>query len=117
MKALGNHSPERNAWEDTRPTAASAGASVRGAPHAAKRIARFDTSALSSCDEPVRRYFTHAIAHGAPLEPPHEAADDGTYQDRSLVAVHGPAGLRWIVIHLACSGPSPRAVPDGDRQL
>jgi hypothetical protein len=35
----------------------------------AKRITRFDASALSSCDEPVRRYFTHAIAHDAPLEP------------------------------------------------
>jgi hypothetical protein len=31
--------------------------------------ARFDASVLSSCDEPVRRYFTHAIDHGAPLEP------------------------------------------------
>ncbi|MDQ1356615.1 MAG: hypothetical protein QOG44_988 [Acidimicrobiaceae bacterium] len=27
----------------------------------------FDASALSSCDEPVRRYFTHAIDDGAPL--------------------------------------------------
>ncbi|MCU1455853.1 MAG: hypothetical protein JWN46_3999 [Acidimicrobiales bacterium] len=32
-------------------------------------ISRFDASLLSGCDEPVRRYFTHAIAHGAPLEP------------------------------------------------
>ena len=37
--------------------------------HGAERIARFDASALSSCDEPVRRYFTHAIADGAPLQP------------------------------------------------
>ena len=36
--------------------------------HPAKPVARFDASALSGCDEPVRRYFTHAIAHGAPLE-------------------------------------------------
>src|ERR1700688_341539 len=43
--------------------------SVRVAPHRPKGIKRFDPSALSSCDEPVRRYFTHAIAHGAPLEP------------------------------------------------
>jgi hypothetical protein len=69
MKALVNHGPERKAREGTRLTAASADASVRGAPRAAKRITRFDASALSSCDEPVRRYFTHAIAHGAPLEP------------------------------------------------
>jgi uncharacterized protein DUF6544 len=52
-----------------RPTATSADASIRRAPRAAKRITRFDASALSSCDEPVRRYFTHAIADGASLEP------------------------------------------------
>jgi hypothetical protein len=69
MKALVNHGPERKAREYTRQAAASVDASVRGAPNAAKRITRFDASALSSCDEPVRRYFTHAIAHGAPLEP------------------------------------------------
>jgi hypothetical protein len=38
--------PEREVWEGT-----------------------FDAAALSRCDEPVRRYFTHAIDHGAPLEP------------------------------------------------
>jgi hypothetical protein len=37
--------------------------------HGPERISRFDPSVLSSCDEPVRRYFTHAIADGAPLEP------------------------------------------------
>jgi hypothetical protein len=37
--------------------------------HGPERTARFDLSALSSCDEPVRRYFTHAIAEGAPLQP------------------------------------------------
>ncbi|MEY2524136.1 MAG: hypothetical protein QOJ66_2701, partial [Ilumatobacteraceae bacterium] len=36
--------------------------------HGPERISRFDSSALSSCDEPVRRYFTHAIADGAPLQ-------------------------------------------------
>jgi hypothetical protein len=69
MKALVNHSPERKARKNTRQAAASVDASVRGVPNAANRITRFDASALSSCDEPVRRYFTHAIAHGAPLEP------------------------------------------------
>jgi hypothetical protein len=69
MKALVNHNPGREVREGTRRPAASGDASVRGAPRAAKRIARFDASALSGCDEPVRRYFTHAIAHGAPLEP------------------------------------------------
>jgi hypothetical protein len=69
MNALVNNSPERKAGEDTRQPAASVDASIRGAPHAAKRITRFDASALTSCDEPVRRYFTHAIAHGTPLEP------------------------------------------------
>jgi hypothetical protein len=34
-----------------------------------ERVSRFDPAALSSCDEPVRRYFIHAIAHGASLEP------------------------------------------------
>ena len=58
MNALVNHGPERRTWEDT-----------RCGPPAAKRITRFDASALSSCDEPVRRYFTHAIAHETPLEP------------------------------------------------
>jgi hypothetical protein len=53
MKAFVNQSPDRKAWGGTRQPA----------------IARFDVSALSSCDEPVRRYFMHAIAHGAPLEP------------------------------------------------
>jgi hypothetical protein len=51
MKAFVHQRPDREAWGGT------------------ERIARFDVSALSSCDEPVRRYFTHAIAHGAPLEP------------------------------------------------
>jgi hypothetical protein len=36
---------------------------------AAERSTEFDASTLSGCDEPVRRYFTHAIAHGTPLEP------------------------------------------------
>src|SRR6202035_3517748 len=40
-----------------------------GAEARTKGDTRFDASALSSCDEPVRRYFTHAIAHGASLEP------------------------------------------------
>jgi hypothetical protein len=69
MNALANHGPERNTREDTRQPATSADAASRGGPRAAKRITRFDASALSSCDEPVRRYFTHAIAHEAPLEP------------------------------------------------
>jgi hypothetical protein len=69
MKALVSHSPERKAREDTRQPATSTDASIRRAPRAAKRITRFDATALSSCDEPVRRYFTHAIAHGALLEP------------------------------------------------
>jgi hypothetical protein len=59
MKLTVNHSSERKAPEDTRQPATPAG----------KQIIRFDASVLSSCDEPVRRYFTHAIAHGAPLEP------------------------------------------------
>lgn len=37
-------------------------------PDATERVT-FDASALSGCDEPVRRYLTHAIAHGTPLEP------------------------------------------------
>jgi hypothetical protein len=69
MKALVSHSPECKAREDTRQPATSADASIRRAPRAAKPITRFDAAALSSCDEPVRRYFTHAIAHGASLEP------------------------------------------------
>jgi hypothetical protein len=32
-------------------------------------VARFDASVLSSCDEPVRRYFAHAIDQGAPMMP------------------------------------------------
>jgi hypothetical protein len=69
MNALVHHSPERKAREDTRQPATSADATIRGAPRAARRITRFDASALSSCDEPVRRYFTHAIAQGTPLVP------------------------------------------------
>jgi hypothetical protein len=69
MNALVHHDPERMAREDTHRPATSTDASRRGASNSAKRITRFDASALSSCDEPVRRYFTHAIAHGAPLEP------------------------------------------------
>jgi hypothetical protein len=34
-----------------------------------KPLSHFDASTLSSCDEPVRRYFLHAIGDGAPLEP------------------------------------------------
>ena len=69
MNALVNHGPERKTWEDTRQPTTPADATVRGGRPAAKRVTRFDASALSSCDEPVRRYFTHAIAHEAPLEP------------------------------------------------
>lgn len=69
MNALVNHGPERKTCEDTRQPTTSADATIRGGSQAAKRITRFDASALSSCDEPVRRYFTHAIADEAPLEP------------------------------------------------
>ena len=44
-----NHTPEREAVQ--------------------RHVSRFDASTLSSCDEPVRRYFTHTIADGTPLEP------------------------------------------------
>ena len=65
MKAPINNRPQRSASE----AATSVDPSIRSASLATKRISRFDASTLSSCDEPVRRYFTHAIAHGAPLEP------------------------------------------------
>ncbi len=39
------------------------------APQVARPVARFDASLLSGCDEPVRRYFEHAIDPGAPMEP------------------------------------------------
>jgi hypothetical protein len=69
MKAFVNQRPDRKAWGGTPQPASSVDATSGGGSHATERIARFDVSALSSCDEPVRRYFTHAIAHGAPLEP------------------------------------------------
>jgi hypothetical protein len=69
MWALVKRGPERGAGKDTRQPATSVDASIRGASHAEKDITRFDASVLSGCDEPVRRYFKHAIAHGAPLEP------------------------------------------------
>lgn len=69
MSALVNHGPERKTWEGTSQPAVPADAAIRGGPRAAERITGFDASVLSSCDEPVRRYFTHAIAHETPLEP------------------------------------------------
>jgi uncharacterized protein DUF6544 len=69
MKVLVNHPPEPKVWEDARQPETPIDTSIGGAPHRAKGVTRFDASALSGCDEPVRRYFTHAIAHGAPLEP------------------------------------------------
>ena len=69
MKVLVNHRPELQVRENERPPETCEGTSMRETPSAAKRISPFDVSALSSCDEPVRRYFTHAIAPGAPLEP------------------------------------------------
>jgi hypothetical protein len=75
----------------------------------AKRVARFDAAALSSCDEPVRRYFTHAIAHGAPLEPRMRLRMTGRIK----------VGLWWpFTAHQDCDGSSftwraqvPRHVP------
>jgi hypothetical protein len=69
MPAPTSHSLDPHASEAASQRGTSVDPSIRGEPLAAKRIARFDASMLSSCDEPVRRYFTHAIAHGAPLEP------------------------------------------------
>src|SRR5436305_2158272 len=36
-------------------------------------MTRFDAALVAGLDEPVRRYFTHAIAHGAPLTGVHFA--------------------------------------------
>src|SRR3954463_7128398 len=36
-------------------------------------MTRFDAALLTGQEEPVRRYFTHAIAHGAPLTGVHFA--------------------------------------------
>jgi hypothetical protein len=68
MKALVTQPPDPNVGDARQPVAPT-DTSVRGRAHRTKGVTRFDASALSSCDEPVRRYFTHAIAHGASLEP------------------------------------------------
>lgn len=69
MEVLVNHPAKHNAGKDTRQPAPTGDTGVRDVPHPAKDVTRFDASALSSCAEPVRRYFTHAIAQGTPLEP------------------------------------------------
>jgi hypothetical protein len=69
MKVLVSHPPEPKVWEDTRQPETLIDTSVRGGARRAKGVTRFDASALAGCDEPVRRYFTHAIAQGVPLEP------------------------------------------------
>lgn len=70
MKSPVNHRPQTTRSEVTRhPETSDDDAGIRRAIQTAERISRFDSSVLSSCDEPVRRYFTHAIVHAAPLEP------------------------------------------------
>jgi hypothetical protein len=69
MKMRMSHPPEPNVWEEAGQLETLNDTSVRTGSRHAMGVTGFDASALSSCDEPVRRYFTHAIAHGAPLEP------------------------------------------------
>jgi hypothetical protein len=69
MKAfVVNHRPARKFRDDSRQPATSDDQSIRDLPDAAEHTPRFDASIVSRCDEPVRRYFTHAIDQGAPLE-------------------------------------------------
>jgi hypothetical protein len=74
--------------------------------------ARFDPSALSGLDEPVRRYFTHALAANAPLSRgirlrmrgrikvglwlPFRATWEGDARSLSWRADCGPGGIRLL---------------------
>jgi hypothetical protein len=83
---------------DTRTDREGADRAARGTPDAAARMEHFDPSTLGSCDEPVRRYFTHAIAQGTTLQP------------RMTLLMHGrikPLGL-WLpfTARQECDGSS-----------
>ena len=69
MKVLVNHPSDPEIRASAPHPERPIDTSVRGRAQRGNGVTRFDASTLSSCDEPVRRYFTHAIAHGTPIEP------------------------------------------------
>ena len=61
---------------------------------------RFTADMLAGLDEPVRRYFTHAISDGArSRRRPH--GDERAHQGRPLAAVHRRADGRRPILHVA----------------
>src|SRR3954468_14506657 len=86
-------------------------------------MTRFDAELVAGLDEPVRRYFTHAIAHGAPLTGVHfamtgriragvwlpfsgeEKCDGRSFEWQARVCL-GPLTLLRVVDRFAAAGGS-----------
>ena len=62
---------------------------------------RFSSDMLAGLDEPVRRYFGHAISDGARAPERRPGGDERAHQDRPLAALHRRADGRRAILHLA----------------